>query len=442
MIAVRIPEEIRKYKEKIAFGLTARQLVCTLATLFICVPLYWFGRKYIMEDVLAWLIIAVAVPLESIGFIKINGMPMEKFAVAALKFEFLYPRLRKFKTENVWREWQNEAIKEEQPKSWIERRRLRKQKRNAEMEKVFLLMEAEKNGAAVYRTDPAASSVTDYDVDAQDLLTVSTGKGGGGKKPRNKNDKKDETAQKKSKLQVQAEAIEEKMRNNPQYVRTKKEDMILSKWNRKKIALRKKEIEKGKKQARKKSRQMEKRRTTKTVIPNTTQKSIPYIGDYEEGLFEIAPNKYSKMYRLKDINYRTGREDEQVTIFVKLGEFLNYFSEEMRFAFVIDNRIVSKAEQERKVFKRMKGDRYDRHRREYNNILRRQIIAGRNDMQIQKFVTVTIDADSPIDALLRGKQYSLDNPILGLGITPAYAGKTIQLCFKHRPTRRRVSFFY
>ena len=401
MIAVRIPEEIRKYKEKIAFGLTARQLVCTLATLFICVPLYWFGRKYIMEDILAWLIIAVAVPLESIGFIKINGMPMEKFAVAALKFEFLYPRLRKFKTENVWREWQNEAIKEEQPKSWIERRRLRKQKRNAEMEKVFLLMEAEKNGAAVYRTDPAASSVTDYDVDAQDLLTVSTGKGGGGKKPRNKNDKKDETAQKKSKLQVQAEAIEEKMRNNPQYVRTKKEDMILSKWNRKKIALRKKEIEKGKKQARKKSRQMEKRRTTKTVIPNTTQKSIPYIGDYEEGLFEIAPNKYSKMYRLKDINYRTGREDEQVTIFVKLGEFLNYFSEEMRFAFVIDNRIVSKAEQERKVFKRMKGDRYDRHRREYNNILRRQIIAGRNDMQIQKFVTVTIDADSPIDALLR-----------------------------------------
>lgn len=401
MIAVRIPEEIRKYKEKIAFGLTARQLVCTLATLFICVPLYWFGRKYIMEDVLAWLIIAVAVPLESIGFIKINGMPMEKFAVAALKFEFLYPRLRKFKTENVWREWQNEAIKEEQPKSWIERRKLRKQKRNAEMEKVFLLMEAEKNGVAVYRTDPAASSVTDYDVDAQDLLTVSTGKGGGGKKPRNKNDKKDETAQKKSKLQVQAEAIEEKMRNNPQYVRTKKEDMILSKWNRKKIALRKKEIEKGKKQARKKSRQMEKRRTTKTVIPNTTQKSIPYIGDYEEGLFEIAPNKYSKMYRLKDINYRTGREDEQVTIFVKLGEFLNYFSEEMRFAFVIDNRIVSKAEQERKVFKRMKGDRYDRHRREYNNILRRQIIAGRNDMQIQKFVTVTIDADSPIDALLR-----------------------------------------
>lgn len=118
-------------------------------------------------------------------------------------------------------------------------------------------------------------------------------------------------------------------------------------------------------------------------------------------MFEVTANKYSKMYRIKDINYRTGREDEQVQIFCKLGEFLNYFSEEMRFAFVIDNRVVSKAEQERKVFKKMKGDKYDKHRKEYNNILRRQIIAGRNDMKVEKFVTVTIDADSPIDAILK-----------------------------------------
>ena len=146
---------------------------------------------------------------------------------------------------------------------------------------------------------------------------------------------------------------------------------------------------------------MEKRRTAKSSIPRTTQNSIPYLADYEEGLFEVTANKYSKMYRIKDINYRTGREDEQVQIFCKLGEFLNYFSEEMRFAFVIDNRVVSKAEQERKVFKKMKGDKYDKHRKEYNNILRRQIIAGRNDMKVEKFVTVTIDADSPIDAILK-----------------------------------------
>lgn len=398
MIAVRIPEEIRKYKEKIAFGLTARQLICTILTLFICVPLYMLGRKYIPDDILAWLIIGIAVPLEALGFIKINGMPMEKYAIAAFKFEVLYPRKRKFKTENVWREWQNMAIKEEIPKGYIEKADYLKRKKDIREERTFLLMEAEKNGVLKYSTNPEKENVTDFDINKQKLLTVRTE--GSGKKP--KKDKKNvQKLNKKTKLQLQAEEIEKKIRENPQYVRTKKEEKILIKWNNYKLNLRKKEIQEGKKQIKKKAKVMGKRRTAKTVIPNTTQRSIPYIADYDEGVFEVKPNKFSKMYRLKDINYRTGHDEEQIAIFVKLGEFLNYFSEEMRFAFVVDNRVVSKAEQERKVFKQPKNDKYNVHRNEYNKILRSQIIAGRNDMQLQKFITVTIDADNPIDALLR-----------------------------------------
>ena len=398
MIAVRIPEEIRKYKEKIAFGLTARQLICTILTLFICVPLYMLGRKYIPDDILAWLIIGIAVPLEALGFLKINGMSMEKYAIAAFKFEVLYPRKRKFKTENVWREWQNMAIKEEIPKGYIEKAGYLKKKKDIREERTFLLMEAEKNGVLKYSINPEKENVTDFDINKQKLLTVRTG--GSGKKP--KKDKKNvQKLNKKTKLQLQAEEIEKKIKENPQYVRTKKEEKILIKWNNYKLNLRKKEIQEGKKQIKKKAKVMGKRRTAKTVIPNTTQRSIPYIADYDEGVFEVKPNKFSKMYRLKDINYRTGHDEEQIAIFVKLGEFLNYFSEEMRFAFVVDNRVVSKAEQERKVFKQPKNDKYNVHRNEYNKILRSQIIAGRNDMQLQKFITVTIDADNPIDALLR-----------------------------------------
>ena len=118
-------------------------------------------------------------------------------------------------------------------------------------------------------------------------------------------------------------------------------------------------------------------------------------------MIESTPNKFSKMYQIKDINYKTGKEDEQVMIFCKLGEFLNYFSEDMRFSFCIDNRVISKEEQERKVFVQMEGDSYDRHRKEYNKVLRAQMVAGQNDVQVQKYVTVTIDADTPIEALLK-----------------------------------------
>ena len=411
MIAVRIPEEIRKYKEKIAFGLTARQLISLALTVLVCVPLYWYGRNYINEDILSTAVIVIAAALLSIGWVSFQGghitfsnegMPMEKFFITWLKFEILYPRKRKYHTDNAFREWQNEAYKEDIPKSRKEQKQMTKEKKEANLEKAFLLAEAEADGRAKYSSDPNAETVATFNVDEQELLTVKRKKrgSGNGKGPKkDKNSQKEE--KKKSKLQLKAEAIELKRKENPEYVPTKQEFKTLHKWNIQKEKLRKKEIEKGKKQITKKSKKMEKRRAVKTAIPRSTQNSIPYVADYEEGLFEVEPNKFSKMYRIKDINYRTGREDEQVTIFCKLGEFLNYFSEEMRFAFVIDNRVVSKTEQERKVFKHMKGDKYDRHRKEYNNILRRQIIAGRNDMQVQKYVTVTIDADTPIEALLR-----------------------------------------
>ena len=173
------------------------------------------------------------------------------------------------------------------------------------------------------------------------------------------------------------------------------------KWAKRQEKLRIIELKRKKKKVHKKNKRMEQRRYLKTAIPRSTQQSIPYIADYEEGVFEVEPNKYSKVYRIKDINYLVSKEDEQVGIFCKYGEFLNYFSEDMHIAVVIDNRVVSMNEQEKKVFYSMKKDKYDEHRKEYNRILKRQIIAGRNDIQQSKYITVTIDCDSPYEALLR-----------------------------------------
>ena len=403
MIAVRIPEEIRKYKEKIMFGLTARQLLSVIVTIIVCVPLMWFGRRFIPGDLLSWLIIITAVPTLSIGWIKINNMPMERFFMAFLKSEFLFPKKRKFKTENAFRLWQEEGYRLERSSTGMERRRLERIKRDESLERAFLTKEAEENGTLIYTSDPGAESVTNWKVEEQDLLTVRTGSGGkkddDGKRRKGGGEKKDES--KSNRLQHQAEEIKKRQRENPEYVPTEREFQILKKWNDEQIKQRKQVISKGKKELARKSKAMEKRKSAKTAVPRSTQQSIPYVADYDEGLFEVTPGKFSKMYRMKDINYTTIDEDGQVQIFCKLGEFLNYFSEEMRFSFCIDKRIISKSEQERKVFKTYKGDKYDRHRREYNKIIRRQMVMGNNDLQLQKFVTVTIEAANPIEALLR-----------------------------------------
>lgn len=390
MIAVRIPEEIRKYKEKIWLGLNARQLLSTMLAFAICVPLYLFGKNFLSDDALSWLIILIAIPIVSIGFVKINGLPMEKYFVEFLKFEILYPQKRKYKSENAFRTWQNIAIKEEATKGYFNIRKERKMALKESLEKSFLIDEAERNGEEI-------------NIEDVELLTVSKK---GGKNNKNKNKKNDKhkhektKVKKKSKLQIRAEEIKEKQAQDPKYVPTKKEYVILKKWNTQLVKIRKKEVQNGTKSMSKKSSAMKKRRTVRTTIPNTVQKTLPYIADYEEGMFEVQPNKYSKMYRLKDINYKTGRQEEQENIFIKLGEFLNSFSEDMHFAFCIDNRVVSAEEQERKVFYKYTGDGLDAHRQEYNNVIKRQIMAGRNDIQVEKFVTVTIDANTPIEALL------------------------------------------
>lgn len=204
-----------------------------------------------------------------------------------------------------------------------------------------------------------------------------------------------------NKLKVKAEAILEKQRENPQYVLTNKERKTLKDWNLKQLNDRKKEVEQNTREVRKQNDSLKKRRKVKTTIPKSTQQTIPYVADYIEGMFEVTPNKFSKVYLIDDINYRTGKKEEQEYIFQKLVEFLNYFSDDVRFSFCIDNRNISKEEYERKVFCQMEGDTYDTHREEMNNVLRTQMIAGRNDMQIHKFITVTIDADTPIEALWR-----------------------------------------
>jgi len=385
MITVKVPKEIRAYKEKLVWGLTARQLIATAIAVVVCVPLYWFGRKYINEELLSWIVIAIALPCAGIGFITKNGMPFEKYMWAFIKQQIIYPQKTSYKAKNFFRDMQNRAYIEE--KNAYDKKKIDKYREKATLERAFLLEEAEKKGELMETT-----------IKDDDLLTVRK------PSPKNKKDdkkKKKEKKEKKSKAQVTAEDVEEKRLQDPQYIPTKKEGKMILAYAKELEQKRIKEISRGKKTVSKKNEKMKKRRTAKSNIPKSTQDDLPYIADYDEGLFEVEPNKFSKCYEVRDINYLTAKEDEAVQIFCKWGEFLNYFDEEMTVQLVVDNRIVSVNEQEKLLFYQMKRDSYDVHRQEFNKILKRQMVAGNNEIQKNIYIAVTIDADSPYEALLR-----------------------------------------
>lgn len=100
MIEIKIPKEIRKYKEKLFFGLTLRQFIWTAVVLCLNVPLYFYGRKYVGDDIAGWGVILVAFPIFLIGFFEYNGMSFEDFMLAFIKQEFINPQKRIYQAEN------------------------------------------------------------------------------------------------------------------------------------------------------------------------------------------------------------------------------------------------------------------------------------------------------------------------------------------------------
>lgn len=113
MIEIKVPKEITDYKEKFMFGLTVRQFFSVAVALVICVPLYIFGKDYLGEDLVSWLIIIVAAPVFGFGFFKYNGMPFEQFVLLLYRQKWAEPQRRKYIELPVFWYCREEIINEE-----------------------------------------------------------------------------------------------------------------------------------------------------------------------------------------------------------------------------------------------------------------------------------------------------------------------------------------
>lgn len=85
MIEVRIPKEIRDYKEKIFLNMTIRQLTAIIIACIVSVILY-FKITFIPEEIMNWLIVIIVIPIIFAGFFTYNEMHFEIFAKKIILF--------------------------------------------------------------------------------------------------------------------------------------------------------------------------------------------------------------------------------------------------------------------------------------------------------------------------------------------------------------------
>ena len=99
---VKIPKEIRQYKESIFFGLSARQFFCAIFAVGIAAGAYLLLGDVIGKETASWLCIVLAAPAAMAGFFTYNGMTFEQFLWAVIKTEFLFAGDRKYIGENTY----------------------------------------------------------------------------------------------------------------------------------------------------------------------------------------------------------------------------------------------------------------------------------------------------------------------------------------------------
>lgn len=123
--------------------------------------------------------------------------------------------------------------------------------------------------------------------------------------------------------------------------------------------------------------------------PKSIQETIEIMAVAENGIFEVAKNRYSKCYRFQDINYTTTNEDEQIDIFERYCKFLN--SLDCNFKITINNKNKNMEDLKQYLLLKYVDDGYDNFRKVYNDIIEAKILEGRQGIEQERYLTLTIE---------------------------------------------------
>ena len=123
--------------------------------------------------------------------------------------------------------------------------------------------------------------------------------------------------------------------------------------------------------------------------PKSIQETIEIMKVAENGIFEVSRNHFSKCYRFRDINYTTTNEEEQIDIFERYCKFLN--SLDCNFKITVNNKNKDMQNLREEILLQYQYDEFDNFRRIYNEIIEDKIREGRQGIEQERYLTLTIE---------------------------------------------------
>ena len=129
---------------------------------------------------------------------------------------------------------------------------------------------------------------------------------------------------------------------------------------------------------------------------------------YPDGVCRLTKNTFSKCIAFEDISYQLAQPDTKTAIFEHLCDLYNYVDASIHVQFSFLNRRVDPVQYAKSFEIAPQGDDFDDIRAEYTGILQKQLANGNNGIVKTKYLTFTIEADSPKSARARLNRIGLD----------------------------------
>ena len=120
------------------------------------------------------------------------------------------------------------------------------------------------------------------------------------------------------------------------------------------------------------------------------QKTIPIKTIYEDGIFKLEDNKFSRTFKFTDVNYAVAGQEDKETMFLGYGAILNLLDSGSFPKLTIINRKLNKVDFDNKIKLQLEDDHLTKHRKEFNEILSKNSIDAKGMIQ-EKLLTIAID---------------------------------------------------
>ena len=126
------------------------------------------------------------------------------------------------------------------------------------------------------------------------------------------------------------------------------------------------------------------------VVPKGVQDVIPVKAIYDDGIFQVGRDKFTKSFKFTDINYAVASREDKEAMFLEYSELLNSFDSGATTKITINNRRLNRLDFEKTILMPLKGDALDEYREEYNKMLLERA-TGANAYTQEKYITISVN---------------------------------------------------